>query len=149
MEQKSELDVLTFSPAKLAENILSQEGWTQQALADALKTTQPTISRWITGKSKPSFEEGFALYALYNNIISGQGSIADISSIKAELVPQKKTARFFGRVGAGAMVYMPDDMDGPIDWVDVPPVVPDGVGCVEIEGDSMFPRYFHGERLFF
>jgi transcriptional regulator with XRE-family HTH domain len=50
-----------------------------------------------------------------------------------------------GRVGAGAEIIPVDDEHGH-DPVDLPP--PDVIPVV-VQGDSMYPRYFNGETLFY
>lgn len=62
-----------------------------------------------------------------------------------------KVAQAAGYVGAGAEVNLVDDFpkgDG-LEEVDIPPGVPDDAVVVIVRGDSMYPRYFEGERLFY
>lgn len=56
-----------------------------------------------------------------------------------------------GYIGAGAEIHLVDDYaqgDG-LEEVDIPAGVPDDAVVVIIRGDSMYPRYFEGERLFY
>lgn len=62
-----------------------------------------------------------------------------------------KTAHAVGYIGAGAEVNLVDDYaqgEG-LEEVDIPPGVPDDAVVVIVRGDSMYPRYFEGERLFY
>lgn len=61
------------------------------------------------------------------------------------------TAPVLGYVGAGAQVFPVDDFPqgGGLDEVDLPPGAPVGAVAVIARGDSMYPRYFDGERLFY
>jgi phage repressor protein C with HTH and peptisase S24 domain len=52
-----------------------------------------------------------------------------------------------GYVGAGATV-IPFDDSSPIDEFEFPKI-PDGMNCVVIRGNSMYPRYFDGEKLLY
>jgi phage repressor protein C with HTH and peptisase S24 domain len=56
-----------------------------------------------------------------------------------------------GYVGAGAEILPFDDHNiGPdLDPVDLPPGLPDDAVLVIVRGDSMYPRYFDDERLFY
>lgn len=56
-----------------------------------------------------------------------------------------------GYIGAGAEVNLVDDFSqgSGLEEVDIPPGVPDDAVVVIVRGDSMYPRYFEGERLFY
>jgi phage repressor protein C with HTH and peptisase S24 domain len=56
-----------------------------------------------------------------------------------------------GYVGAGAEVMPVDDVPAAdrLDEVEAPFGAPEGVVAVIIRGDSMYPRYMDGERLFY
>lgn len=56
-----------------------------------------------------------------------------------------------GYVGAGAEVRPIDDhaQGAGLEEVDVPPGVPINAALVIVKGDSMYPRYFDGEMLFY
>lgn len=71
-------------------------------------------------------------------------------------------AQYFGKVGAGWTVTPIDDMpkmhvresghlqpDDPTEFVDAPPGAPHGMGCVDVDGDSMKPFLKKGDRVFF
>lgn len=53
----------------------------------------------------------------------------------------------YGYVGAGAKIIPFDDSNA-IDQVELPSA-DDDLGCVIVRGDSMHPRYFDGEKLFY
>lgn len=60
------------------------------------------------------------------------------------------TAHAVGFVGAGAEVMPFDDHSaGRLEEVDIPPGVPDDAVLVIVRGDSMYPRYFDNEFLFY
>lgn len=61
------------------------------------------------------------------------------------------TTRAVGYIGAGAQVEPVDDhaLGAGLDEVDLPPGVPLDAVLVIVRGDSMYPRYFDGEFLFY
>ena len=74
-------------------------------------------------------------------LLEGEGS----PSFKAPMAP------VLGYVGAGAQVFPVDDFafgEG-LDEVELPPGAPVGAIAVIARGDSMYPRYFDGEKLFY
>lgn len=56
-----------------------------------------------------------------------------------------------GYIGAGAEVFPIDDHEigGGLEEIDIPPGVPENAVLVIVRGDSMHPRYFDGEFLFY
>jgi phage repressor protein C with HTH and peptisase S24 domain len=60
----------------------------------------------------------------------------------------KTVVPVFGKVGAGAKVVTFDEHSGGFDPVELPNAS-DNLGCVIVEGDSQYPRYFEGEKLFY
>jgi transcriptional regulator with XRE-family HTH domain len=70
------------------------------------------------------------------------------------IAPRRKrprTAHAVGYVGAGAEVIPIDDHEpgGGFEEVDIPPGVPENAVLVIVRGDSMYPRYFDNEYLFY
>lgn len=64
--------------------------------------------------------------------------------------PSTKTVPAIGYIGAGAQVVPFDDHSaGDLEDAEIPPGVPDNSVLVIVRGDSMYPRYFEGERLFY
>jgi phage repressor protein C with HTH and peptisase S24 domain len=62
-----------------------------------------------------------------------------------DAIGTKKT-KLVGKVGAGSVVY---PLEGDETEVDLAPGAPPDAVAVTVDGDSMFPRYFHGEKLFY
>lgn len=64
---------------------------------------------------------------------------------------RQKTAHAVGYIGAGSEVVPIDDHEigAGLEEVDIPPGVPDNSVVVIVRGDSMYPRYKDGERLFY
>jgi phage repressor protein C with HTH and peptisase S24 domain len=61
-----------------------------------------------------------------------------------------KTTHAIGYVGAGAEVFPFDGHSpGELEEIDIPPGVPDDAVLVIVRGDSMYPRYFENEMLFY
>jgi phage repressor protein C with HTH and peptisase S24 domain len=76
-------------------------------------------------------------------------AISAITQVPAPL-PQR-TVHAVGYVGAGAQVFPIDDheLGAGLEEVDVPPLISGDVVAVIVRGDSMYPRYFDGEYLFY
>lgn len=64
---------------------------------------------------------------------------------------KQSTTQAVGYVGAGAQVFPIDDhaMGAGLEEVDIPPGVPEDAVLVIVRGDSMYPRYFENEMLFY
>jgi phage repressor protein C with HTH and peptisase S24 domain len=73
-------------------------------------------------------------------ILEGQGKPAAVFEVP-----------LVGKVGAGSIIAPFDDnpQGQGIGEVDLPPGAPSDVVAVVVEGNSMYPRYFGGERLFY
>jgi len=73
--------------------------------------------------------------------------------LEGEAAPsfEATAAPVLGYVGAGAEVNPIDDpaFRETFDQVELPPGAPPGTVAVIARGDSMYPRYFDGERLFY
>src|SRR5262245_21772387 len=59
---------MTADYTKLLTEILHAIGGNQAALAERLQVTQPTISRWISGKHKPDIYQYFAIASLARSL---------------------------------------------------------------------------------
>jgi transcriptional regulator with XRE-family HTH domain len=64
---------------------------------------------------------------------------------------RERTVHAVGYVGAGAEIIPVDDhaVGAGMEEVELPPGVPDDAVLVIVKGDSMYPRYFDGEYLFY
>jgi len=72
-------------------------------------------------------------------LLEGEGQPTTKGALRAEVR---------GRVGAGAEI-IPVDEHGTGEDVDLPPGAPPNVIPVTVDGDSMYPRYFDGETLYY
>lgn len=92
-----------------------------------------------------------------NKIVKNRRDVATdellaISAITHTPAPlPQRTVHAVGYVGAGAEVFPIDDhaLGAGLDEVDVPPLIQGDVVAVIVRGDSMYPRYFDGEYLFY
>lgn len=107
-------------------------------LARLAKTTRQQIQRLRDG------QRGLSM-AWARRLAPHLGIDAD----KLMFGPRK--AQAVGYIGAGAEVYPIDDheLGAGLDEVDIPPGVPDDAVLVIVRGDSMYPRYFDNEYLFY
>jgi phage repressor protein C with HTH and peptisase S24 domain len=107
-------------------------------LARLAKTTRQTISRLRQGKRGLSADWAEAL-------------APHLGKPPEALMFGPRTAQAVGYVGAGAEVIPIDDHEpgGGLEEVDIPPGVPEDAVLVIVRGDSMYPRYFDNELLFY
>jgi SOS-response transcriptional repressor LexA len=61
---------------------------------------------------------------------------------------RRRQSEVQGYVGAGAEIF-PFDDNAPLETIDLPPAAPADTVSVIVRGNSMFPRYFDGEYLFY
>jgi len=126
------------------EAIMVAGGFNQTQLAERLKVTQSTVSRWLKGISRPELEQHQRIEAEYIRL--GLGSVAgDVFEAESleELLP--RTVRVVGYVGAGSQprVFY-GNSQGDLDEVPAPDGSTRDTVAVEIRGDSlgsMFDRW--------
>ncbi|MFD1328268.1 helix-turn-helix domain-containing protein [Mycoplana ramosa] len=117
-------------------------GMNQQAFAEALGTTQPTVSRWEAG-SKPEFEQIAKLKAFADE----HKFEFDLSETGWE-TGWTQTVAIFGYVGAGAEVLPFNDVEhNGFDTVEVDFPIPDGTGAVIVRGESQMPIFEDGDLI--
>jgi len=93
------------------------------------------LSRWAATKYAKAFRvpSGWLLY--------GEGQPGKLP----------KSTQAVGYVGAGAQIVPIDDhaIGAGLEEVEIPPGIPEDAVLVIVRGDSMYPRYFEGEYLFY
>jgi phage repressor protein C with HTH and peptisase S24 domain len=121
-------------------SIRQRLGWSQEQAASALETTVPQYGKLERGERRLS-ERWIDRAA--------QGFGVDPGEVVEN--PRRRLALVVGYVGAGAVIVPIDDVPAGarLDEVEAPVGAPDGVVAVIVRGDSMYPRYFDGERLFY
>ena len=115
--------------------LLVERGWTQERLAERLKTTQNNVSRWLSG-IEPRGRARDELRALAVE----SGLIEDVGASRA-FIP------LMGYIGAGSEID-PDFEQVPpdgLDQLELPIAVPDDMIGFQVRGDSMLPRYNDGD----
>lgn len=111
---------------------LVDDGMTQAELAEALKTNQPTVSRWMRGEREPAGSSMMRIRAL-----ALRRGIAGVDAQNRTVVP------IMGFIGAGAEIdpeYESVPPDG-LEQVDLPLQLDDDVIGFRVRGDSMLPTY--------
>jgi hypothetical protein len=115
--------------------LMATAGWDQEGLARKLDTIQPNVSRWVRGGKTKSVDV-----------------LAKVEKLEREhglwTHPAGRIV-VMGRVGAGAEIHR--DMEQvPLDGLmEIELIIPMPDGCVAylVEGDSMHPRYKHGDVI--
>lgn len=115
--------------------ILKETGWTQSRLASELKTTQPTVNRWLTKGSEPEGHRRDAINDLYDDVYGS-------------LTPDQRLVDLKGKVGAGQAVYAIDAADYDQKAIAPADAHPNTV-AVLVSGDSMFPAFEEGTLLYY
>mgnify|MGYP002785445705 CR=1 FL=1 len=116
-------------------NLRRKLGWSQEQAAQALQTTVPQYGKLERGERRLSdiwIDRAASAFGV---------DPGDVVENRRKMVP------VVGYVGAGAAI-MPFREEN-LDEVEAPPGAPEGVVCVEVRGDSMYPRYFDRERIFY
>lgn len=134
--------------------------WAQEAL-DHSGMSQAALARELTKRLKRSVDRAAVNKMLIFKPKKGQKArdisvdemlaIQEITGFPAPVDRPPRTAQAVGYIGAGAEVYPIDDHEqgAGLDEVDIPPGVPDDAVLVIVRGDSMYPRYFDNEYLFY
>ncbi len=114
---------------KVLRDLMTQEDWDQTQLAEKLRVSQPTVSRWFAG-SEPKYKQRVKILALAKrHNVSHRAYALDEPGIQ-----------FVGYVGAGGQVNFSDGQ-GPFGMADMPPVkVPPQTVALKVQGDSMSPQ---------
>lgn len=109
----------------------------QSQLAKRLKTTQPTVSRWLAG-SRPLVDQHERIVAEAHRlrVIEGQPPYEP----DAADLPAQRTVEVKGYVGAGAKTHF-YAVDGSLDEVPAPAGATDKTVAVEIRGNSLGPGF--------
>lgn len=122
--------------------IRAAAGLTQTEFADALGTTQSTVTRWERG-SIPSGDLLQAIATFANTTVERLLGTDDLAAVPGGTIP------VVGFVGAGSVVLPYDDFARGDGWdhVERPPFVKGQVVAVEVRGDSLLPVAEDGWRL--
>jgi transcriptional regulator with XRE-family HTH domain len=113
-------------------------GLKQDALADILRVSQTTVSRWATGKQDPGGRHRDAIRQLAQE----RGLIAAI------VHPQFRVVGL-GFVSAGAQIVpeVSQVPEGGLFTVELMIPVSDDVVAYRVQGDAMFPRFHDGDLI--
>jgi transcriptional regulator with XRE-family HTH domain len=115
--------------ARVLKAIMRATGWNQEVLADNLKTTQATISRWLKGREP----KGKAVDRIRELAVE-HGVVTEAARPGRTIVPVE------GYIGAGAEIE-PEFEQGTLEEVEIPLAVPDEMIAFKVKGFSMVPRY--------
>jgi len=116
----------------------------QTQFAEALRTTQSTVTRWEKG-SIPSGDMLKAIADFANTTVERLLGTDDLAAVPGNMLP------VVGLVGAGASVFPYDDFpkgDG-MDHIERPEFIKGQAVAVEVRGDSLLPVAEDGWRLIY
>lgn len=124
--------------------------WLRRALKRA-DTSQAALSRSLTERLGRSIDR-----AAVNKMLTGQRAIfadellavSEITGLPPPFAIERPRIRVVGHVGAGAEVFPFDDYAQGDGFEELEPLPTDAV-AVMVKGDSMYPRYFEGERIIY
>lgn len=122
----------------LVRRALKISGLKQGQFAAEMGVAQGTVSRWLSGKAKPEIKHWLAVKAFMARHGESEEGGNGVPSVP-----------LIGAVGAGAMIVPLDNGDAPLEYLDPPFKMPQGTVCVQVRGDSMYPRYFDGELIYY
>lgn len=116
-------------------------GWTQSQLAKKISVSQGTISKWNSGQQSPNKLQWDRVIALIRKESLLEQLLIEIEPTGAVPV--------MGRIGAGSVIDPDFDQADPSGLYDVtlPFPVPDDMIGLEVDGESMMPKYDPGDVI--
>lgn len=124
----------------LVRTALKVSGLTQGQFAQQMRVSQGSVSRWLSGKANPEVKHWIAVREFVARYADGD------QKVSPDMLPM---VPLVGAVGAGAVILPLDNGDSPLEYVEPAFAVPAGTVCVQVRGDSMYPRYFDGELIYY
>jgi repressor LexA len=125
--------------AEVLHRIKEEMDWTQSVLAKRIDVSQGTISKWNSGQQSPNKAQWDRVIALIRREPRLEKLLSEVEPTGAVPV--------MGRIGAGSVIE-PDfdqaDASGLYD-VTLPFPVPDEMIGLEVDGESMMPKYDPGD----
>jgi phage repressor protein C with HTH and peptisase S24 domain len=125
----------------IEEVIVGKLGKTRNWWAVSAGASDPAIRAFLKGESKGMKEETYYKLARFLNV--------DPLVLKGE-TNTPKVVPLIGYVGAGAEVHIRDNT-APVEYVEAPPNMGNevNVSALDVRGDSMYPAYKDGDRIFY
>lgn len=132
---------------QMLDEIEAATGWNQAQLADHLKVSQPTISRWrkgadVRGQSRDN------LRLLHQQVTQPTLGSEDVAALAFQHA-SPRSVPVVGYIGAGAEVHPIDDHEkgAGLFQVDVPFPTQPGTVCAIVRGESMLPMFEDGDLV--
>lgn len=121
--------------------IMDTLGWTQTRLGNVLGVGQGTVSKWLAGTHTPNKKQWDRVLAL----IMKDPRLADLRPS----VGTGHSAPVMGKIGAGAVIDPDFDQASSegLYEVNLPFPIADDVIALEVEGQSMAPKYEPGDII--
>lgn len=117
------------------------KGVSLNAWAEAAKASESAVRGFLSGRTRSLTGD------TYDRLAEAAG--LPVTDLLGETV--RRTVPLVGYVGAGAVVHYTesDPSSERVDEVDAPPNADDRTVAVIVTGDSMFPRYYDSEVIYF
>lgn len=116
-------------------------GWKQKALASRLKVSQGTISKWISGQQSPNKQQ-------WDRVLQLIRKDPRLEQLLRQIEPPG-VVPVMGKIGAGSIIEPDFDQasrEGLFD-VTLPFPVPDEMIGLQVDGESMLPKYEPGDVI--
>lgn len=109
----------------------------QSLLAKRLGVAQPTVSRWLKGKTKPNLDQHQRIIAEASSVGIIDAESAEFDAVSIAENPPPPVVRIVGYVGAGATAHFYAVAQGELDEVAAPEATTTETVAVEIRGNSL------------
>lgn len=136
-----------MTPKEMVDEITALTGWKQEEIAERLKISQPTISRWLKGADVKGKNRD-NLRRLYFQVKRPDLGSEDVAALAFPETTRNAVA-VVGYIGAGAEVMPMDDHEkgGGLYQVEVPFPTRPGTVCAIVRGESMLPMFEDGDLI--
>lgn len=130
---------------EVLDEIMGSLSLNQDALAKKLSVSQGTVSKWRSGDQSPNKRQWDEVEAL----IRKDARLSHLQHLIASGADEPASVPVMGRIGAGSVIEPDFDQTGAdgLFAVSLPFPVPDNMIGLEVEGESMLPKYDPGDVI--
>lgn len=130
---------------EILDEIMETLKWKQGALAKKIGVSQGTISKWRSGDQSPVKRQ----WDEVESLIRKEPRLAHLSHLIPKTDEEPAEVAVMGKIGAGAVIEPDFDQTGKdgLYTVSLPFAVPDEMIALEVDGESMLPKYDPGDVI--